>query len=72
MEKTLEITILFKSGASITFLAADFNIQEGETGSNVYVWTDTPRDDCLSLMDFDQNSIDAVLKKEISIERRLT
>jgi hypothetical protein len=72
MDKVLEVTLIFKSGASATFIAGEFKLRDGADCKNIWEWTNSPILGTTSLVEFEADNIDCVLTKEIEMPRRLS
>lgn len=71
MTKVYEVTLVFKSGAIVTFISGEFNLREGEAGNKIWDWTESlPHN--LNLLEFNEENVDCVLKKEIDMPMRLS
>lgn len=71
-DKAYEITLIFKSGAVATFIAGEFNLKQGDEGTRVWDWTNSPIPFTVNCEEFEVDNIDCVLKKEIIVPPRLS
>ncbi len=73
MNKVLEVTLIFKSGATAVFFAGEFHLKpNSEDGSRIWDWTESPIPGTTSLVEMEPDNIDCVLVQEVEMPRRLS